>query len=201
MRKILLLLLMMLFGHVAVAAEPPAIGYVDVRKVMLESKTGKKNRAELEMMIKEKEGALKKEEQKLKAMQEAFQKDQLMMTDAQKQQKQKEFQEKAEAFAERAPRPLHPKDESHALAEMWVTPMRLAHVLDAAVADGVIGREPVLPDIPTLVRRMIADVQREGEGELGLNPDAAPLRRALGARTVQLFKAWLRAEAVLPALL
>src|SRR3989344_1297901 len=98
MRKILLLLLMMLFGHVAVAAEPPAIGYVDVRKVMLESKTGKKNRAELEKMIKEKEGALKKEEQKLKAMQEAFQKDQLMMTDAQKQQKQKEFQEKAEAY-------------------------------------------------------------------------------------------------------
>lgn len=99
MKKIIPLLpLLVLLSPVALAAEPPAIGYVDVRKVMLESKTGKKNRAELEKMIKEKEGALKKEEQKLKAMQEAFQKDQLMMTDAQKQQKQKEFQEKAEAY-------------------------------------------------------------------------------------------------------
>lgn len=99
MKKIIPLLpLLVLLSPVALAAEPPAIGYVDVRKVMLESKAGKKNRAELEKMIKEKEGALKKEEQKLKAMQEAFQKDQLMMTDAQKQQKQKEFQEKAEAY-------------------------------------------------------------------------------------------------------
>ena len=99
MRKILLLLpLMILFGHVAVAAEPPAIGYVDVRKVMLESKTGKKNRAEIEKMVKDREGTVAKEEEKLKAMQQSFQKDQLMMTDAQKQQKQKEFQEKADAY-------------------------------------------------------------------------------------------------------
>lgn len=95
---ILLLPLIMLFNHVAMAADQPAIGYVDVRKVLLESKLGKKNKAEFEKIIKEKESALNKEEEKLKAMQESFQKDQLMMTDEQKTAKQKAFQEKAEAY-------------------------------------------------------------------------------------------------------
>ncbi|MEW6332426.1 MAG: OmpH family outer membrane protein [Pseudomonadota bacterium] len=99
MKKYFLLLpLIMLLNHVAVAAEPPAIGYVDVRKVLLESKTGKKNKAEFEKMVKAKEAAIKKEEEKLKSMQEAFQKDQLMMTEDQKKARQKEFQEKAEAY-------------------------------------------------------------------------------------------------------
>jgi outer membrane protein len=99
MKKFVLLLpLIMLLNHVAMAADQPAIGYVDVRKVLLESKLGKKNKAEFEKMIKEKESALSKEEEKLKAMQESFQKDQLMMTDDQKKTKQKAFQEKADAY-------------------------------------------------------------------------------------------------------
>jgi outer membrane protein len=99
MKKFLLLLpLIILLNHVAMAADQPAIGYVDVRKVLLESKLGKKNKAEFEKIIKEKESALGKEEEKLKAMQESFQKDQLMMTDEQKKSKQKAFQEKAEAY-------------------------------------------------------------------------------------------------------
>lgn len=97
-RFFLLLPLIMLLNHVAMAADPPAIGYVDVRKVLLESKLGKKNKAEFEKMIKEKESALGKEEEKLKAMQESFQKDQLLMTDEQKRAKQKAFQEKADAY-------------------------------------------------------------------------------------------------------
>lgn len=99
MKKFLLLLpLIVLLNDAVLAAEKPAIAYVDVRKVLLESKIGKKNKAEFEKMIKEKEGALNKEEEKLKAMQEAFQKDQLMMTDDQKKAKQKAFQEKADAY-------------------------------------------------------------------------------------------------------
>lgn len=97
-RFLLLLPLIMLLGPVAVAADQPAIGYVDVRKVLLESKTGGRNKAEFEKMIKEKESALAKEEEKLKAMQEAFQKDQLMMTEDQKKARQRAFQEKAEAY-------------------------------------------------------------------------------------------------------
>lgn len=89
---------MILLNNVAIAADKPAIGYVDVRKVLLESKVGKKNKAEFEKIIKEKESALAKEEEKLKAMQEAFQKDQLLMTDDQKKTKQKAFQEKVDAY-------------------------------------------------------------------------------------------------------
>ena len=95
---ILLLPLIMLLSNAAIAADKPAIGYVDVRKLLLESKVGKKTKAEFEKIIKEKESALIKEEEKLKAMQESFQKDQLMMTDDQKKAKQKAFQEKAEAY-------------------------------------------------------------------------------------------------------
>lgn len=99
MKKFLLLLPLIVFLNDAVlAADKPAIAYVDVRKVLLESKVGKKNKAEFEKMIKEKESAIGKEEEKLKAMQEAFQKDQLMMTDEQKKAKQKAFQEKADAY-------------------------------------------------------------------------------------------------------
>ena len=95
---ILLFPLLMLLNSVAIAADKPAIAYVDARKVLLESKAGKKNKAGLEKLVKEKEGALRKEEEKLKAMQEAFQKDQLLMTDDQKMARQKAFQEKAEAY-------------------------------------------------------------------------------------------------------
>ena len=99
MKKLYLLLpLIMLLSHVAMAADQPAIGYVDARKVLLESKLGKKNKADFEKLIKNKESTLAKEEEKLKAMQEAFRKDQLMMTDDQKQAKQKAFQEKADAY-------------------------------------------------------------------------------------------------------
>jgi outer membrane protein len=99
MKKFFLLLpLIMMLNHAAMAADPPAIGYVDVRKVLLESKLGKKNKAEFEKMVKDKESTLAKEEEKLKAMQEAFQKDQLMMTDEQKRARQKAFQEKANAY-------------------------------------------------------------------------------------------------------
>lgn len=96
---ILLLSLAMLFlNHAANAAENDYIAYVDLHKVLLESKIGKKNKTELDKLIKEKEATLGKEESKLKALQQAFEKDQLLMTDAQKKTKQKEFQEKAEAY-------------------------------------------------------------------------------------------------------
>lgn len=99
MKKFIFFLpLILLLSNTAMAADKPDIGYVDVRKVLLESKIGKKNKAEFEKMIKEKESSLIKEEEKLKAMQESFQKDQLLMTDEQKKAKQKAFQEKADAY-------------------------------------------------------------------------------------------------------
>ncbi|MBI3570454.1 MAG: OmpH family outer membrane protein [Gammaproteobacteria bacterium] len=113
--------LLVLLNGVAVAAEKSAVGFVDVRKVLLESKIGKKNKAEFEKMIKEKESTLNKEEEKLKAMQEAFQKDQLLMTDDQKKAKQKAFQEKADAYqnmVKDAKQEIGKKDNEYAAKSM-----------------------------------------------------------------------------------
>lgn len=93
-----LLALIMPLNPIAMAADSPAIGFVDVRKVMLESKVGKKNKAEFDKLVKDKETTLGKEEEKLKALQDSLQKDQLMMTEEQRRSRQREFQEKAEAF-------------------------------------------------------------------------------------------------------
>ena len=97
-RFTLLLPLVMLWNAAVIAADKPAIGYVDVRKVVMESKIGKKNQAEFEKVVKEKESTLAREQEKLKAMEQAFLKDQLLMTEDQKQAKQKAFQEKVDAY-------------------------------------------------------------------------------------------------------
>jgi outer membrane protein len=80
------------------AEEPARVGYMDLRKVLLESKAGKHNKAELEKLIKQKQEKLKQEEQKLKNLQQAYEKEQLLLTEQQKKDKQKEFQEKVQAF-------------------------------------------------------------------------------------------------------
>ena len=91
-------LLIFVIAGTANAAESPGIGYVNLRQVLIQSKVGQRNKAELDKLIREKESMITGEEAKLKAMQQAFQKDQLLMTDAQKLEKQKAFQEKAEAY-------------------------------------------------------------------------------------------------------
>lgn len=99
MKKFILFVLLAMFSAgVASAAEKPSVGYVNLHKVLLESKVGKRNQTELNKLIKEKESMLAGEESKLQALQQSFQKDQLLMTDAQKLEKQKAFQEKAEAY-------------------------------------------------------------------------------------------------------
>jgi len=99
MKKFNILFLMAVsLSGIAMAAEKPAIGYVDMRQVMLESKIGKQNRVVIEKFVEDKKASVAREEAKLKAMQESFQKDQLLMTDAQKKDKQREFEGKVEAY-------------------------------------------------------------------------------------------------------
>jgi outer membrane protein len=89
------------------------IGYVDVRAVLTESQAGKQHRADLEKYIKDKQAGFKKEEDKLNALKQSFEKEQLTLTDAQKQEKQKAFQEKVQAFqktAQEADHELRQKD-------------------------------------------------------------------------------------------
>lgn len=93
-----ILTLVGLVTSAAQAGEKLALGYVNLRTVIVESKTGKQNRAQLEKLVKEKQIVLAKEEKALQALDQAFQKDQLLLTDVQKQEKQKEFQAKGEAY-------------------------------------------------------------------------------------------------------
>jgi outer membrane protein len=80
------------------AAEGLPVAFVDVGKVISDSKAGKQHNAELEKLFKDKQGAIQKEEQKLQQLQQDFEKNQMLLTDAQKQEKQKAFQAKVEAY-------------------------------------------------------------------------------------------------------
>jgi hypothetical protein len=92
---------------------------------------------------------------------------------------------KADTFAERAtpqkvvdPAKLEVLAAAEAIAQEWVTPMRLAHVLDKiGVAD--------IKDTPKVIAAMVEDVFREAKGEILESKDA---RAAIGRRTARLFK-------------
>lgn len=89
------------------------IGYVDVRAVLTESKAGIQHRADLEKYVKDKQAALKKEEEKLTEFKKTLDKEGLTLTDAQKQEKMRSFQDKVQAFqkqAQEADRELRQKD-------------------------------------------------------------------------------------------
>jgi len=97
-----------------VQAEDIKIGYVDTRKVLTESKQGKKARAELEKMVKAKTAELDKQEKSIKDMQAAFEKDKLILKPEQVQARQKEFQEKVGAYQKlkaESQRELQQKDQ------------------------------------------------------------------------------------------
>lgn len=75
--------------------------------------------------------------------------------------------------------------EAEAIAIEWVTPTRLQHVLDK-LPQGI-GMEATRD----VIAAMTADVLREGAGEI---VDSKAARVAIGKRTVELFKAHLRAR-------
>ena len=106
----------LLIGAPVLAADSVKIGYVDVRVVLLESKAGKQHKADMEKFVKDKHAVLKKDEEKLKSMQQALEKELLTLTEAQKQDKQRGFQEKVQAYqkmGQDAERELRQKDTEH----------------------------------------------------------------------------------------
>lgn len=70
-------------------------------------------------------------------------------------------------------------EDAKAIAEEWVTPLRLEHVLQKLPVD--ISMEGV----PEIIKAMIEDVYREGKGEIVESREAT---KAIGNKTVQLFK-------------
>jgi len=161
---VLLILLSVLLNNAAHAADSLAVGYVDLHKVLLESKIGQKNKAELDKLVKEKEATIGKEENKLKAMQQAFEKDQLLMTDAQKKTKQKEFQEKAEAYQKmlnEAKQTVSQKDKDYAgksiadvkgIISQMVKEMKLNMVFEASES-GLLYAEPSMDLTQKVIER------------------------------------------------
>lgn len=98
---------------------------------------------------------------------------------------------KRDEFREtKTPRPLLDPEKAAALttakavAEEWVTDMRLAHVLDKIPEDG-----RAIENMRHIIFTMIEDVYREGAGEI---VESKELSAAIGARTAQLFKNWIK---------
>jgi outer membrane protein len=69
------------------------IGKVDIQRVLLSVAQGKKVRDQLKAEFEKKKKVLDKEQQKIKKMQEDFQKQSLVMSDSAKVEKEKELQE------------------------------------------------------------------------------------------------------------
>lgn len=84
----------------------------------------------------------------------------------------------------RTPRPVDPKKlqvlaEANEIAKEWVTEMRLTHVLQK------IPEPHTMSLIPQVIKAMVADVIREGEGEI---VDSKAARKAIGRLAVALYK-------------
>lgn len=77
---------------------------------------------------------------------------------------------------------------AEAIADEWVTAMRLEHVLDHLKA--ALGRDVMIQDMAKVIEAMVEDVLREAVGEIVDSKDA---RRAIGHATVKMFKGKLNA--------
>lgn len=74
---------------------------------------------------------------------------------------------------------------ANAIAEEFITEMRLTHVLDS------LGNPNDESSIPKIMATMIEDVEREGKGEI---IESKEVKRAISARAIKLFKARLAAQ-------
>jgi len=90
-------------GSPATAAQAEGrIGYVDMQRVVTESQAGKRARAEIESAVKKKQEQVAREGQKLKAQQQALEKEQLTLTETQKRTKQRDFEQKVQTYQQLA---------------------------------------------------------------------------------------------------
>lgn len=98
--------------------------------------------------------------------------------------KRAEFAERGRPKVELDPSRREMVEGTEAIALEWVTPMRLEHVIDHVLAARD-NKEIEMRDTPLVIAAMVEDVTREAAGEI---LDNAPARKAIGQRTVELFK-------------
>jgi outer membrane protein len=82
----------------AQAPAAPKLGYVDVKKVLADSKPGKQAKEQLEKVVKDRQGKIDSEKKALDGMKADYEKNNLDLSDRQKQAKQKEYQERNAAY-------------------------------------------------------------------------------------------------------
>lgn len=98
MKNIIVMTLALMLSFSAAAAK---IAKVDVQKVLLTVEEGKKVRAQLKKKFDEKQKIIKKEEDKIRKMQQDFQKQSLVMNDKAKLKKEKEIQKQIMALQQK----------------------------------------------------------------------------------------------------
>lgn len=97
---------------------------------------------------------------------------------------------KGEQFSERVHAPKVKPDQlevvrdANLVAEEWVVPMRLTHVLDKLVGAGEIGQVYDVTDTKEVICGVIEDVMVEAAGEI---EDTKAVRRAIGKRAAKLY--------------
>jgi hypothetical protein len=74
-------------------------------------------------------------------------------------------------------------DEAEKIADEWVTPMRLEHVIDHVKAE--VQRDLEVEDTGRVIKEMVADVLKESKGEI---VDSKPARKAIGTHAAKMFK-------------
>lgn len=95
--------------------------------------------------------------------------------------KREEFRETAKPRNVEDPNKLKVLEDAKAIAEEWVTDMRLDHVLDKLPPE-----KRCMEAMRDIIATMTEDVTREAKGEI---VDTKEARAAIGARTARLFKA------------
>lgn len=95
--------------------------------------------------------------------------------------KRLEFRETKAPRGVEDPSKLKVLEEAKAIAEEWVTDMRLDHVLDKLPPE-----KRTIENMRDIIAAMTEDVTREAKGEI---VDSKEARAAIGARTARLFKA------------
>jgi len=84
------------------------------------------------------------------------------------------------------PEKLKVLEDAEAIAEEWCVPMRLRHVIGKMTLNGI---EPNMDKMGDIIKEMIHDIYVEGEGEIVQGREVA---KAIGTKTVQLYKDYLR---------
>ncbi|OGI39154.1 MAG: hypothetical protein A2V91_06730 [Candidatus Muproteobacteria bacterium RBG_16_64_10] len=154
---------MLVAGFLATPAQAEGrIGYVDMQRAVTESQSGKRARAEIESAVKKRQEQVSREGQKLKALQQSLEKEQLTLTDTQKRTKQRDFEQKVQTYqqlAADAQRDLSQMDAEH--SRKVLTDVR-AVIREIALAEKLLlvlekNEQPVLyaEDGPDLTDRVI----------------------------------------------